>query len=245
MYNEIGWSEEIDKSLSDYFRKTDNPTRSLAKQSSSTGAAKQTLNSNIDVNKAASSKSGGSSWGAVAKIAGSAASSYLTNSQNNQQFTDRNRELRLDPVDAKAEKNTATNKKMDDLGTSVASAIGPWWGALAELGTEASKELQGDGTNLDKNIQGQFADPFNQFKNNEDLDDWVGSFFAPTASAHIKAGRVEKEAERQATKKLNTTRQSTLTKGALFQNSLDRYTAPGYGRKGMKIKNKLSYGSSY
>lgn len=57
-----------------------------------------------------------------------------------------------------------TGDQVDQVGTSVASAFGPWWGALAKLGTSTSKSVQGDGTNLRKDKIGAMLDPFANVK---------------------------------------------------------------------------------
>lgn len=64
----------------------------------------------------------------------------------------------------KPDYQSQNDKNVDAAGTSIASAIGPWWGALANVGTTASKSIKGDSTNTFNTTAGTVLDPFNQFK---------------------------------------------------------------------------------
>ena len=189
---------------------------------------------------AQSKKKSGTDWSMLAGAVSAGLGAYNSGKRSSgSSFEERNRNI--DPLKQKREEQ---NKQIDQTGTAIASNLGPWWGLLSEAGLAASDEIRGDGSNYDENVQANFTDPFNQFKNNEDVDDWIGSFLAPTASAHIKAERQTAEFEKEQTRKMNMQRDRSKVSGAKFQNSLDRYTAPQYGRNGLKIrKTKLSYGT--
>jgi uncharacterized membrane protein len=57
-----------------------------------------------------------------------------------------------------------TNQTIDKAGVGVASAFGPWWGALAQLGVSGSQKIAGDNTNQGRAIAGKIADPFFNIK---------------------------------------------------------------------------------
>lgn len=59
---------------------------------------------------------------------------------------------------------SASDQRVDQAGNSVASAIGPWWGALAQAGEYTSKTAKGNGTNQWNLAIGNADDPFNAFK---------------------------------------------------------------------------------
>jgi len=64
--------------------------------------------------------------------------------------------------------NTFQQPKADDqidqVGAGIAGAFGPWWGALAQAGTEGSKRLRGDSMNVNKNMASYETDPFKHVK---------------------------------------------------------------------------------
>jgi hypothetical protein len=68
--------------------------------------------------------------------------------------------INTDQIDPSEERNN----KIDQAGVGIASAFGPWWGALAQAGVQTSKSIQGDGSSRTKNTTARFADPFHQFK---------------------------------------------------------------------------------
>jgi hypothetical protein len=122
---------------------------------------------------------------------------------------------------------------VDALGTSVASAIGPWWGALAGVGTYASKELKGDSTNTFETTLGEAADPFSQFKGDNAgdiaLNFLVGKNFWDSAS-----GKTSDDAkEAIAVKK----RAADAERIRGYQGALANYNTSGYGKYGMKFPN--------
>jgi hypothetical protein len=107
--------------------------------------------------------------------------------------------LNTEQIDPNAEKND----KVDQMGTGIVSKINPLWGALAQVGITGSKKLRGDGSTDKKNISAQFADPFNQFKNNRNAGDWIKSFALPGLSAVQKGKRQTKEFEKEKRRQEN------------------------------------------
>ena len=136
-------------------------------------------------------------------------------------------------------RNKPENQMVDQIGQSTASAFGPWWGALAGAGTAMSQETMGDGRDKTKNAEGIFMDPFNQFKNNEDTDDWIGSFANPVAATLVKAERMADEYAKNQRNIENQQMASNVKLGNTINNSIPSFTAPAYGRKGMKFKSKF------
>lgn len=151
-------------------------------------------------------------------------------------FNDNKSLLKQDSNIANGEQDKTTN-----TATQVLGAIGPWWGELAKIGTQASKDRIGEGGDWQKNTQGVILDPFNQFKDNQGTDEWLKSFIAPGMTAVTKGKRIQEDYERRLNNSLLKQRDDNQKVGAIFQNSLQRYQAPQYGKRGMKIRTR--YGS--
>lgn len=123
--------------------------------------------------------------------------------------------------------------------TGVASAIGPWWGALAKVGTSASAGVRGD--DRGSHAQGFIGDqlsPFHQFNSLKDGQsrEKVMSFLNPVGASHLAADRRKKTADTKA-----LVEQLAIGKGS--ESILANYPVYGVGKFGMKLPNggKLPY----
>lgn len=134
---------------------------------------------------------------------------------------------------------TQSEKDTDAQGTAIASSIGPWWGALAKVGTSASAGIRGDdrGSHA-RGWLGATANPFHQFdslKNGQSREK-VTSFLNPIASAHYAADRKKKTADTNAL-------MADLAAQKSSDSILANYPVYGVGKFGMKLPNggKLPY----
>jgi hypothetical protein len=126
---------------------------------------------------------------------------------------------------------TGTEKQTEEIGVGVASALGPWWGALAKVGTTASNYVRED-DNVSQ-AQGFVADtlnPFHQFNSLREgaSREKVMSFLNPVGASHLAARRKKKVAQQKALEE----------RIALFKNSDDilaDYPVYGVGKYGMKF----------
>jgi hypothetical protein len=57
-----------------------------------------------------------------------------------------------------------TDQAIEQGGTAIAGAFGPWWGALAQAGGKLSTKVMGDKMDETKNAIGYELDPFKHFK---------------------------------------------------------------------------------
>lgn len=74
------------------------------------------------------------------------------------------------------------DNQIEQTGVGVANAIGPMWGALAQVGLGASKSIKGDGSSESNDIKSQFVNPFSPFVGNKSAGDWANSFLNPIGS---------------------------------------------------------------
>lgn len=128
---------------------------------------------------------------------------------------------------------TSGEQQTEAIGTSVASAIGPWWGALAKVGTTGSKYLRED-DNV-SHAQGFLADqldPFHQFNSLKDgsAREKVTSFLNPVAASHFAADRRKKEAQTRE-------RMARIERDQQSQEVLANYPIYGVGKYGLKFPN--------
>ena len=128
---------------------------------------------------------------------------------------------------------TESEEGVDKAGTAIASAIGPWWGALAKVGTTASKYVrQDDNVSHAQGFVGDTLNPFHQFSSLKDgraLEKWQ-SFVNPVGSAHLAASRRKTAFD---TKKLI---ERTQLAGD-SEKILADYPVNGVGAYGMKFPN--------
>jgi hypothetical protein len=90
---------------------------------------------------------------------------------------------------------TSKENNIDQAGTGIASAFGPWWGAMAGAGVEGTKKIRGNGMNTSRNVLASYNDPFNQFKGNKSGGDWAMSFLTPALGSFTKGRRVKRAAQ--------------------------------------------------
>lgn len=129
-----------------------------------------------------------------------------------------------------------STKQGDQTGEAIASAIGPWWGALAKVGTGASRAIIGTGSDSSKNGVGTIVNPFNQFENNRNSRDVALSFINPIASGLEKGQRRQKEYQNQQNQQLVGLQQQG-------QKVLANYPTNGYGKYGMSFAKGGEIGS--
>ncbi len=149
-----------------------------------------------------------SSYGAVAQTAAKAATSaYDTNRTNYQSNSD---------------------QAVDNTGKAVAGAIGPWWGALADVGVSASKSVKGDSTNRTKTTAGEALDPFGQFKG-DNAGDIALNFLTGKNFWDSAQGKTSKKARRdiQAKKDAIAREQGAYNQKRVdstnYQNQMEEY----------------------
>jgi len=92
---------------------------------------------------------------------------------------------------------TASEASTDQAGTAIAGAIGPWWGALAKVGTTASQYIrEDDNVSHAQGFIGDTINPFHQFNSLKEgkRDEQLTSFLNPVISSHLAASRRKYEA---------------------------------------------------
>lgn len=102
--------------------------------------------------------------------------------------------IKKDPSQAPLSSEDPMNKRIDATGTAIAGYFGPWYAALAQIGTATGKAVRGNEQDADKNRIGNLLSPFNQFKDNRNAGDWVQSFLTPGQSAIDKGNRMSRKA---------------------------------------------------
>jgi len=172
-------------------------------------------------------------------------------------------------LNASSPNNKYQNKgdqEISNMGNSVSSAIGPWWGALTQAGEYTSKELKGDGTNQARSVAGTVSDPWNAFKGNRKEDNFyqdgnkkdsiydiggnstLGNFAINNLTGKnvwdAVLGKTAKE-QRNYQKRIDTMNMYNKVGAADQANAmaaykLPKYQALPYGEKGMKIRTKLT-----
>lgn len=118
--------------------------------------------------------------------------------------------------------NTFQQSKADDqidsAGAGIASAFGPWWGALAQAGTEGSKKIRGDSMNVNKNMAAYELDPFKHvksikagFKDPKRFLETIPIFGTVKAGSRMKQEALDaQEAEKRERAKIDGTRSSAF-----------------------------------
>ena len=136
--------------------------------------------------------------------------------------------------DKYAETQSATEKKTDEAGVQIAGAIGPWWGALAKVGTTASGHIRkDDNVSHAQGFLGDTVNPFHQFTSFQEGrgKEKTAAFLNPVMASHLAADRrkriaVNKKREEEAELKRNS------------QYMLGKYNTAGnqyYAKYGMKF----------
>jgi hypothetical protein len=87
---------------------------------------------------------------------------------------------------------TAGEKATDQAGVQIAGAIGPWWGALAKVGTTASGHIRQDDTGSHaRGFIGDTVNPFHQFNSLQEGKgkEQTAAFLNPVMASHLAADR--------------------------------------------------------
>ena len=87
---------------------------------------------------------------------------------------------------------TAGEKATDQAGVQIAGAIGPWWGALAKVGTTASGHIRKDDTGSHaRGFIGDTVNPFHQFNSLQEGKgkEQTAAFLNPVMASHLAADR--------------------------------------------------------
>lgn len=121
--------------------------------------------------------------------------------------------------------------RVDQIGTGIAGAIGPQWGALAQVGTSAAKKVRGNGMDYSSNLKATALDPFSWAKDNENAGDWAKSVFLGPVNWGQKAKRQKDRAQI-----FNRDIQATNTL-SMIQNSGQGFAYGGKLSKKLKVVN--------
>jgi hypothetical protein len=123
---------------------------------------------------------------------------------------------------------------IDNVGVGVASAFGPWWGALAKGGVEASKKIAGDGMNENKNMLAYEVDPFKHiksigagFKDPKRFLETIPIYGTMQAGKRMKREAVAKKAEAERAAKV------IPTQGELMAFDKANLQNPGFKKGGV------------
>ena len=129
---------------------------------------------------------------------------------------------------------TQGEKATDQAGTQIASAIGPWWGALAKVGTTASGHIRkDDNVSHAQGFLGDTVNPFHQFNSLQEgkSREKTAAFLNPVMASHLAADRRKKAA-------LNRKREKEAEMKRNSQYALGQYNTAGnqyYAKYGMKF----------
>lgn len=129
---------------------------------------------------------------------------------------------------------TAGEKATDQAGTQIAGAIGPWWGALAKVGTTASGHIRkDDDVSHAQGFLGDTVNPFHQFNSFQEgkSREKTAAFLNPVMASHLAADRRKKVA-------VDKKREKVLEMRRNSQNILAGYNTAGnqyYAKFGMQF----------
>lgn len=129
---------------------------------------------------------------------------------------------------------TAGEKATDQAGTQIAGAIGPWWGALAKVGTTASSHIRkDDDVSHAQGFLGDTVNPFHQFNSFQEgkSREKTAAFLNPVMASHLAADRRKKVAVDKKREKVLEMRRNSQDILAGYNTAGNQY----YAKFGMQF----------